>query len=375
MSYFGAAPKNRYCSLGKAMYIMRINRLTGGFSVEAISFGVQKVRVLSMNYANCCRQFDRTKVQEHTTFTQRCLAGVRHANRRSVMFRTFCAATALAVTHAPLAASPELYGTASLRVAHRSSQIELTDEEVHSTGIVPRLTGGIRFGDRPTRTQIQVTTAYYENFDQDRKNRWYKSLSLSQQLPVAEGLALNLRLAGSLNSATLESRSVDQLAANAELEWRPSRVDRITVSSALRRRYYDASSRSSWAPYFGVEYRRRVGNRKYLSFDARKEWIDADGASLDYERLLTGVSYSQPIAKSTSVRLGVDHRRWTWDGRFTATGENRRDSLLMPRIRLRHDISRHTELDVEFRRLIRRSNDDRFDREGNRIAATLRVRL
>lgn len=293
---------------------------------------------------------------------------------RSLIIRTFCLALTIGA-HSPLAANPDVFGTASLGKVYSSSEIELTDVDIHSTAILPRLTAGVRFGDSPTQTQIQVTTAYSEYLSENRENRWYNSLAVSQRVPFSKGISLNLRIGGASNMASLESRSLDQLSGSLELELRPSNADRITIGGALTRRYYDGSTRNSWAPYLDVEYRRRVGRRKYVQFDARKERVEADDKVFNYERLSTSFSYSQPIAPLTTLGLSLDWRQWTWHGRFTADSANRRDSLLMPGVRINHDISRRMELDLQLRRLIRRSTDDRFDRKGNRVAATLRVSL
>jgi hypothetical protein len=50
-----------------------------------------------------------------------------------------------------------------------------------------------------------------------------------------------------------------------------------------------------------------------------------------------------------------------------------RDSSVTPQLRLIHAFSPATDIELDYRRVFRRSNDDSRDRNGNRLALSLRT--
>jgi len=264
----------------------------------------------------------------------------------------------------------EAFGRASLTGVHSSQTGQTDDEELDGSALVARGDIGVRLDPRGNTSRLQVTSSYYGYFD--RNDRWSNGVEAEQLFRLRKGLTIGVEGAAVTNVLTLESRSADQvrLGAQATVE---SGNHRYSVSAGTRRRWYDGSSATSWAPFAEIGYRYRFGSWHFLDLDARAERVNSDRGSLDYKRLAVSGYYTRPFDRHTRVRLGLTQRSWTWDERRTATGDRRRERLWLPQVRLTHDVTSRLSLDLDYRRIIRRSNDPAFSRDGSRLAATLRT--
>ncbi len=286
---------------------------------------------------------------------------------------TLMTASAAAFATPALAAEPDTYGSIALSGIYSSQSGEFDTEEINGSAVVPRITLGARWNEDGNQTRIEGTSAYWNYFD--RKNRFYNSVEVEQRLRLSDTVQFGIEGSGTLNTATLEARSADQVAAIGRVIVRPQRSDTLVLGGGIRRRWYDDSSARSWSPILYGDYRHRFGRDNFLDLGLSHEWINANQDVFDYRRTYAAAFYTHPLGKRTRVRAGVSYRWWNWDARFTLDGRERRDRLWLPQLRLEHDLTRALDLDLTYRRIIRRSNDDRLDRNGNYASATLRYRF
>ena len=282
-----------------------------------------------------------------------------------VAIGTLCLASA--ANAGPTSAEP--FGRIALSGIYASEASQADDEELDGSALVARGDAGVRFNPRGNVSRVQVTTNYYSY--STRKDRWSNGLEAEQTFRLGKGLNISLEGAAATNLLTLESRSTDQmrLAGQASLE---SGNHRFTLGAGTRRRWYDRSDATSWSPFGDVAYRYRFGSWHLLEIEARGESVNSDLDKLDYKRFAMSAFYTRPLNRVTRIRAGVTHRRWSWDERLTADGNQRRERLWLPQLRLTRQLGDRFEFELDYRRIIRRSNDPNFDRNGNRLAATIR---
>lgn len=280
-----------------------------------------------------------------------------------------CVSACMCLAGAAPAAGQDGYGGISLSGVHSTESSVEETEELDGSAIVARGFGGIRFDPDGNTTRIQLASSYFAYFERD--DRWSTALEVEQALKLGRNATFILEGSAASNVLTLERRSTDQAGFAARLRMEPG-DHRIILGAGTRRRWYDDSAARSWAPFVEAEYRYRLGSWHFIQLEARKEWIDSDVNRLDYHRLAVSAFYTRPLNRGTRIRAGVTHRRWSWGERFTPAGEKRRDRLWLPQLRLSHEVGGDIELELDARRVVRRSNDDGFDRVGSRIAATVR---
>ncbi|WP_126173413.1 hypothetical protein [Altericroceibacterium xinjiangense] len=268
----------------------------------------------------------------------------------------------------PALAAPDPYGGVSVGGVYSSDAARTVDEELDGSAIVGRAYAGVQFDPAGDTTQIEVSSGYYGYTT--REDRWTNRLAVDQLVRLGDGVQLGIEAAGSTDIITLERRGTDQASLAGQLQVERS-DHRAALETGLRRRWYEDGAKS-WAPYVEASYRYRIGSWHNVVATVRKEWTEADRDTLDYERLIAGAYYTRPLARRTRVRAGLVHRRWTWDQRFAPGGDTRRERLWIPQARLMHGLSRDDSIDLDYRRVLRRSNDDRFDRDGNRLTLTFR---
>lgn len=291
---------------------------------------------------------------------------------RTIAFCALAAAVAAVPANAR-AAAPETYGSLSLSGIYSSQSGDFDTEEINGSALVPQVTLGARWSQNGNLTRVEATSAYWSYFD--RENRFYNALAIEQRLGLGGNNQLGVTISGAVNLATLEAESADQLAAIGRFIIRPDKSNTLVLGGGVRRRWYDDSNARSWSPIVYADYRRTFARNQYLDLGASHERTNATAAVFDYRRTYLGAFYTHPLGDRTRVRAGLSYRWWQWDARLTPGGRERRDRLLLPQLRLTHNLTRTLELEGDYRRIVRRSNDDRLDRNGNFAAATLRYRF
>jgi hypothetical protein len=274
---------------------------------------------------------------------------------------------ASAANAGPTGAEP--FGRIALSGIYASETSQADDEELDGSALVARGDFGVRVNPRGNVTRLQATSNYYRYFS--RKDRWSNGLEAEQTFRFGKGVIISLEGAATSNVLTLESRSTDQVRLGGQVS-AESGNHRFTAGAGTRRRWYDQSAATSWAPFGDLAYRYRFGSWHLLELEARAEAVNSQLDTLDYKRLVLSAFYTRPLNDATRIRAGMTHRRWSWDERLTPSGDRRRERLWLPQLRLTREFGDHFQLDLDYRRIIRQSNDPSFDRKGNRFAATVR---
>lgn len=280
------------------------------------------------------------------------------------------AAVMLGVWVPSAASAQDLYGGASASAVYSSSGDLLEEEVIDSSALVGRVYSGARWNADGDTSRIQASSNYYNYLD--RKDRWSNLLEAEQQLRISRSTRIGVEISAGSKISTLEARSADQLAARARLVLEPG-DHRFTLNAGLRHRYYDGSAVRSWSPILEADYRYRFGRYRYFDLEVRREVVDSSSASLDYRRTSLGAFYTHPFGGDTRVRLGVASRHWNWESRLAPNGNRLRDRVFVPQARLATSLSNKLNLELDYRHFRRRSNDEGLERNGNRLAATLRV--
>jgi hypothetical protein len=284
-----------------------------------------------------------------------------------MLIRNTVALLSLLTSSAALAAGEDPFGELSVGVI-ASDNGGQESEDLQSSSAVLEGTVGLRVGPAARQTRIQATSTYYAYFQ--KKDRWRNSAEVEQSLRLGKGAELSVEAGADSNLLTLERNSTDQLrlAGQLRLEDGPHR---LTVAGGIRRRFYDENSARSWAPYFDLGYRYRIGSWHFVELTSRIEKVDSDFDRFDYRRFAVSGYYTHPLGKKMRLRAGLTRRRWTWDGRLAPDGSKLRERLWLPQLRLTRDLSHHLALELDYRRVMRRSNDASRERNGNRFAVTL----
>lgn len=266
-------------------------------------------------------------------------------------------------------AEPETFGGYSLAGVYSSDAARTTDEELDGSAAIGRVYAGVSFDSGGNETQVQASSGYYAYFT--REDRWTNRLELTQTFVVSDTVQLFAQAAGATNLVTLERRGTDQAGLETGLRFEKGN-HRATFSGAIRRRWYDDSDARSSSPRIGAEYRYRIGSWHSVEVEAFSDSVDSDLDTLDYERAQFAGYYTRPVGDRTRLRTGLVHRRWEWDGRFAPDGTNRQERLWIPQFRFTHRLRDEMSVELDYRHVIRSSNDERFDRSGNRVAVTFR---
>ena len=284
----------------------------------------------------------------------------------------FYQAAAVMLLAAP-AYAQDYYGGISTTGLYAETEGLEESEDLQDSGIIGRGQAGARWRGKTSESRVEVSSDYFAFFD--RRDRWSNGIEAAHQRNLSERMTVDFLASATTNVATLEFRSADQIVGRGRLTFRPSKADRFRAAAAYRHRSYDnALSSEGSAPYVEADYRRRLGRYNYIDASVRKEWTDSENDFFDYQRLSLAGYYTHPLARRSRIRIGVESRRWEYDARFVpGSAERRRVNHFIPQVRVVHAIADSAELELDYRRYFRESNDDRFDPDGNRFAATLRL--
>ncbi len=260
------------------------------------------------------------------------------------------------------------YGGYSIETIYSADAARTLDEELDSSAIVGRLFGGVRLGPEDETLRLEASSSYYGYFS--REDRLANRIEAEKTFAITDETQLIVEASAANNLITLERRDTDQVSLGARIRF--DRGDhRVTLGTAFRRRWYGDGA-NAWSPIARAEYRYRIGSWHFLEVRATADQVNGNVERLDYKRLEMAGFYTIPITRRTRLRTGITHRRWTWEDRFTLGGQQRRDRLWIPQIRLAQEISKNAEIMFDYRHVIRRSNDNDLDRSGNRISISFR---
>lgn len=279
----------------------------------------------------------------------------------------------LAGSALPVYAKPDWFGRFDFAGIYADNAINDGEGDDASSlglrGMVGFETKGRRGG-----TRVTLTSGYTDYQSGARQDRWSNELGLRQRFELTPRTTLDLSGGVAFNLSTLEYRSADQWNAQARLAFDLSPRSRVRASVGyLERDYDDVAGSSARGLDFGLDYRYRAEGRTFTAA-ARQERINATLAAFDYDRTTLSAGYSWPVRKTVEATVGVRAQRTEYGGQpanpLTGQGQ-RRDWTVRPEASLVYDPAGPFDVSLDYRYASRRSNNDAFDRDGQRLALTV----
>lgn len=280
----------------------------------------------------------------------------------------------LAGTALPVRASQTWSGGVSATGVYSDKYVVEDGEDSDSSSLGLRGTLGVEVEQESSSTRLSASAGYINYRDEARPDRWTSELELRHRRMLTREFWIEFSAQAAANIATLEYRSADQVSGRFRVNYEPDDNNRFRAGFGYRRRAYDDPAGSvADVPFLGAEYRYRRDGRAF-EVDVRQEWVNSDFNTYDYDQTTLSAFYSLPLSSKTSASLGATVRRTQYGSQpadpLTGDG-HRRDWVVRPEISLTHDFDGPFDLTLDYRHSRRRSNDNAFDRNDDRVALTL----
>jgi hypothetical protein len=251
------------------------------------------------------------------------------------------------------------------------------DDEVTAPGMV--LSGLVGVQDRARRPRLRadygVSLHAYSGAE-----RWNR-VSHRAQATYTRGIGGRSSIGATARAATglvtLEHPRTEEVSVTPRLEFRPNATHRLGVEAGYRaRRYDDASASTASGAVAGVDYRYRFASWRYLDLAVRYEDNDAEVARRSYDRVALTTAYTHPLGPRDRVRVRTTYRSIRYEARPLPVGEggDTRDGGVVGSATWTHDFGGPVRTDVEYRAIVRRSNDPGREFDAHRVLLMLRYR-
>lgn len=248
------------------------------------------------------------------------------------------------------------------------------EEDANRSAFVLDAQGDARWIRGDTTTRLTLSSTYHAYEDNDRDDRWNNEIGLSHQKDLSPRVSLTVGASLGSEYSTLEYRSADQIALDAEVLYSPSREHRFGVSAAYRYREYDnAAGNHGHAPYVEGSYRYRPSNRHRLDLAARLEAVDSDNDAFDLTRQRLSGHYTFTPDRQNRIRVGVVGQNWEYDSRRLSNSDERLHRWrIQPQVRYTREFEHDIRIELDYRLDLSRSNDPSREEDGNRFTLSLR---
>lgn len=230
-----------------------------------------------------------------------------------------------------------------------------------------RDSGDDRFG-------LDLSTTYFVYSDPAKENRWSNRIAGSWRHDT--GADSSLAVLGDFTSqmSTLESSEADQIQARGRITFEPGQ-HRFRLTGGWRwRDYRDRPDYSGNGPVIGADYRLRLGDGEFLSFEGQYEEIVSDLPSRSYRRSTAAIEYRKPINRSVDLVAGLRYRDWTYPGRLIGA-DTQHDHSWSPEFELSYEFARDWSVGLGGVIIWRSSNDPGYEETVKRGVITLRKRI
>jgi hypothetical protein len=191
---------------------------------------------------------------------------------------------------------------------------------------------------------------------------------IRQQL--GEAVTASVSVSGTKHAILLETLDGDQVAVRAGVKIIAGQTT-IEAFGRHRWRYYnDVSGGSGEGWQGGAKLRQRFGPYHWLEIGGNAERIDDNGGRHGFRRTTLSVDFSQPVAKRLRLLVGLDHRAWTYDGRWiddNPANPRRHDRLTRPELGLSWGKTKGAYVRATAGYDFYRSNDPRWSGNGPRL--------
>jgi hypothetical protein len=264
---------------------------------------------------------------------------------------------------------------ARIEVQAISAQTTTRDDDLVVDGEAISVRGqvGVALEKRGLRFRLEADRIEVFRLGEGRRDIARDRFTATVQADIAKGWELQAQARHFDDVVSVESSDTDEWQGSARLTWEPKREHRVRVQGTWREREYDngpLAETQGEGPRVDAQYRRRFGRYHYLAFDLRAESITSDDPRRGYERQSAGVAYTRPLAPDLRARPAIEVIRTEFDGRFTDTGERRRDKLVVPEVELLWWPGKW-RIEAEAKYIFSGSNEPVREREGYRLTLSV----
>jgi hypothetical protein len=187
---------------------------------------------------------------------------------------------------------------------------------------------------------------------------------------LGEAVTVSLSASGTKHAIVLESLDADQVAVRAGIKIVAGQTAIEAFGRHRWRTYNDLTLGEGKGWQGGGKVRQRFGPYHWLEIGGNVERIDDGGGRHGFRRTTLAIDYSHPIARRLRVLVGLDHRAWTYDGRWIADNSanpRRHDRLTRPELGLSWGKTRGAYVRATAGYDFYRSNDPRWSGDGPRL--------
>jgi hypothetical protein len=187
---------------------------------------------------------------------------------------------------------------------------------------------------------------------------------------LSEAITVSASVSGTRHAILLETLDGDQVAVRGAIKLV---VGQTTIEAFGRHRwryYNDLTGGSGQGWQGGARLRQRFGPYHWLEIAGNIERIDDNGRRHGFRRTTLSFDFSQPVAKRLRLLVGVDHRAWTYDGRWiddNSVNPRRHDRLTRPELGLSWGKTHGAYVRATAGHDFYRSNDPRWSGNGPRL--------
>jgi hypothetical protein len=264
---------------------------------------------------------------------------------------------------------------ARIEVQTVSAQTTTRDDDLVVDGEAISLRGqvGVALEKKGLRLRVEADRIEVFRLGEGRNDIARDRFTASLEADIAKGWELQAQARHYDDFVSVESADTDEWQGSARLTFEPTRAHRLRLTGTWRDREYANGTHAETTgegPRVDAQYRRRFAAYHYLAFDLRAESIRSDDPRRGYERQSAGVAYTRPLAPDLRVRPAIEAIRTQFDGRLTATGARRRDTLVVPEVELLWWPGKW-RIEAEAKYIFSGSNEPVREREGYRLTLSV----
>ena len=244
-----------------------------------------------------------------------------------------------------------------------------------SDAVSLRLAPSVVLGGEGWYVSAASNNRFIRYLDDDRDDRWRRTQRLEAGSRSAGAFDVLGYVERGDDLATAEFSDTDQWEAGARVERRFGAEHRLRLGGAWRWRDYADFDRSQGeGPEARIDYRYRIAANHYVGATLVAERIDSDNERRRFDRIVTSLAYTRPVAADLRVRPQLSYRALDYPGRPVPglVDTVREDRVWLPELTVLYSPGDFL-ITGEFQSILRRSTDPTFDENGYRLGAEIGV--
>lgn len=187
---------------------------------------------------------------------------------------------------------------------------------------------------------------------------------------LGKAVTISASISGTKHAILLETLDGDQVAVRGAIRLVAGQTTLEAFARHRWRYYNDLTGGEGRGWQGGARLRQRFGPYHWLEIGGNLERIDDNGARHSFRRTTLSFDFSQPVAKRLRLLIGLDHRAWTYDGRWiddNPANPRRHDRMTRPELGLSWGKTRGPYVRATAGYDFYRSNDPRWSGNGPRL--------